>query len=233
MGVDRGFVLLHRKFWDNPLLQEIGRPYSKREAWLDMFSNLANGVDRNGFSRGEFSASKSFLAKRWLWSETSVRRFLVKLQEHGMISKQLRNEISADPGADHQADRFNICNYETYQTSRTPERTTKRTQLKELLKESIKEKNIYTGKVLCTIPCKGGNFEVYEDLVLEWENAYPGVDVRGELFRMVIWSKSKPNGYGWTVRGCQKGINTWLAGNFSKISSQKLIANIGLFGKDL
>ena len=133
----RGYVLIWRKIWDHPICS---RPheFSEAEAWIYLISNLANGVERNGLPRGQFEASRKFLAKRWLWEESRVHRFLCKLQSENMIQKvnTLPNTLP-----NTQANRFIICNYETYQNprtgNRTPYRTGNRTQSKEGLKEGL------------------------------------------------------------------------------------------------
>jgi len=87
-------------------------PFSEREAWLYLFSNLANGIDRNGLGRGQFQVSIRYLAKTWCWSKTKVERFLSKLEQNAMIN---RLTVTDTKPCIPQMGHFTICNYETYQ----------------------------------------------------------------------------------------------------------------------
>jgi hypothetical protein len=140
--MDRGFVILWRKFWDDPDLKT-GEPFTPREAWLYLFSNLANGIERNGIPRGEFQVSERFLSKKWLWDKSKVHRFLVMLEKTGKIKGIKRNEVSVNHLSNHQPNQetnhFIICKYDTYQNTRTADRTTNRTTFRTKSKEGIKE----------------------------------------------------------------------------------------------
>lgn len=57
------------------------RPFTRYEAWMDMALNLAQGTDTDRLKRGQFETSYSFLAKRWTWPRSKVRRFLAKLSK--------------------------------------------------------------------------------------------------------------------------------------------------------
>ncbi len=71
------------------------RPFTRFEAWMDMFLNLALGKDNGKLKRGQFEASLSDLAERWRWNRPKVQRFLTKLS---------KNEIHvAIPGSIQQA----------------------------------------------------------------------------------------------------------------------------------
>lgn len=114
------------------MLKEPGREFSRREAWLFLFSNLANGIEKNGLRRGEFEASIRYLAGRWSWHVSKVHRFLQNLEREGMIRK-------IQQGSESTPDRFIVCKYDTYQdrnanrnTQRNAKRNTKPTENKEL-----------------------------------------------------------------------------------------------------
>jgi len=53
-------------------------------------------------------------------------------------------------------------------------------------------------------------FTVTEDLVTEWTEAYPAVDVRQHLRNYLQWTKSNPQRRK-TRKGIRKSITTWLA----------------------
>jgi hypothetical protein len=132
--MNRGYVLLWRSFWENRFLKEKGKSFSKREAWLYLFSNLANGIDRDGIPRGQFEASYRYLAKVWNWETTKVFRFIKELEREKMI---FRNQISMQHQTQHLPQHFTICKYELYQNPRNTDRNTKRNKSKEGIKESI------------------------------------------------------------------------------------------------
>ena len=98
--MDLGYTLLHRKFWRNEILQEKGKPFSRREAWLYLTNVLARGTDdpETGLKRGEFEASYRFLAQTWNWETTRVFRFFKQLEAEGMLS---RNPLSMQHPVQH------------------------------------------------------------------------------------------------------------------------------------
>ena len=61
--MNRGYTLLWRKIWSNPVLVEPGRKFSRLEAWLYIINVLASGKDdeSSGMNRGEFSVSSRYL----------------------------------------------------------------------------------------------------------------------------------------------------------------------------
>ena len=87
--MNRGYTLLWRKIWSNPVLTEPGRKFSRLEAWLYIINVLASGKDDEsyGLKRGEFSASIRYLALKWNWPRANVQRFFRKLETEGMIAR--------------------------------------------------------------------------------------------------------------------------------------------------
>jgi hypothetical protein len=55
----RGYTCLWRKIWSNPVLIELGKRFSRLEAWLYITNVLAAGMDDEAaeLKRGEFVAS--------------------------------------------------------------------------------------------------------------------------------------------------------------------------------
>lgn len=219
----KGFVLLWRKFWDNPILKENGKSFSKREAWLYLFSNLANGIDRNGIPRGEFEVSERFLAKTWLWDRSKVHRFIVLLESSGMLKRVYRNDISPNQLTNHEVNHFIICNYETYQNGRTSDRTSDRTISKEGLKESIKEiKN--NAETFCTIILKTGTeAPITKTKIEEFKKTYPFVDVEERILRMKSWCINNPSKRK-TARGLYAFIDSWLDRDSKDGKAQKTLS---------
>jgi hypothetical protein len=140
--MDRGYTLQWRKVWDNPVLKERGKRFSKLEAWFYMVNKLASGTDNpeTGLKRGEFDASYRFLARAWRWDVAVTYRFMRVLRKEGMISSQ---QHPAQHLAQHGEQRFSICNYNGYNPQRNAnnntQRNTSRNKVKEGFKEGIKE----------------------------------------------------------------------------------------------
>jgi len=109
--MELGHIHLARKIWNNPVLREPGRPFSRREAWLWIISIQARGTDdaKTGLKRGEFQASIRYMAKAWLWSKSAVERFMDDLQSgpDPMIMR-LGQQMGQFVG------HFKVCKYETY-----------------------------------------------------------------------------------------------------------------------
>ncbi len=138
----RGYTLLWRKIWANPLLVEPGKKLSRLEAWLYIVNVLAAGKDdeESRLKRGEFVASIRFLAKTFNWSHAMAQRFIDQLLENSMIARVIRESIRP---AIQDAGHFIICNYGTYNqtryTERYGERYADRYNIKEVIKEGFKE----------------------------------------------------------------------------------------------
>lgn len=86
-----GFIKLHRQITDHWLWNN-GEPFDKRSAWIDLIlmANWKTATRSFGGQivqqkRGEVLISIGKLAKRWMWSENKVRRFLDDLVAEGMV----------------------------------------------------------------------------------------------------------------------------------------------------
>jgi hypothetical protein len=161
--LNRGYTLLWRKIWSNPVLVEPGRKFSRLEAWLYIINVLASGKDdeSSGMKRGEFSVSSRYLVRAWNWPRANVQRFFREMEKEGMITRiedHEKGENAANTGvghqagqsASHQAGRFIVRNYETYNparaTDRATSRATSRAQLKEVIKERKKDTHVPSGE---------------------------------------------------------------------------------------
>lgn len=77
--------------------------------------------------------------------------------------------------------------------------------------ESAARRRAPPDPVVAVIPCRGEkSIEIRESNVAGWLAAYPAVDVRAQLPRMVEWCKANPKKC-WTVQGALAGVNNWLA----------------------
>ncbi len=140
--MNRGYTLLWRKIWTNPLLCEPGRKFCRLEAWLYITNFLAAGKDDEsaGLKRGEFVVSVRYLARCLGWSHGMAQRFLDLLIENSMISRVVRETVRP---AVQEAGHFIVSNYETYNQARYADRYGKRYggryKIKEVVKEGFKE----------------------------------------------------------------------------------------------
>jgi hypothetical protein len=136
--MNRGYTLLWRKTWANPLLRQPGKKFSRLEAWLHLTNILATGIDDpdTGLNRGEFRVSIRRLAGLWNWSPTAAFRFLRLLEENCMISRVKHKEEHL---AEQEAEHFTICNYGTYNPERNSKRNTDRNAQRNTIKEGLKE----------------------------------------------------------------------------------------------
>jgi hypothetical protein len=87
--MNRGYTLLWRKIWANPLLCDPRKKFSRLEAWLHITNGLAAGKDdeRTGLRRGKFLTSSRHLAMNWNWPRTTVWRFFKEPETSGMIAR--------------------------------------------------------------------------------------------------------------------------------------------------
>jgi len=144
--MNRGYALLWRKVWANPLLCEPGKKFSRLEAWPYIINALAAGKEneKTGLSRGEFAASSRYLATKWNWPRTSMQRFFRELEAAGMITR-INTDLGHQGGqsAGRHEGHFIVQNYETYNPARTTDRAgsraISRTNIKEVVKEGFKE----------------------------------------------------------------------------------------------
>jgi hypothetical protein len=103
-AMNRGYTLLWRKTWANPLICGPGKKFRRLEAWLYLTNVLATGIDEPeaGLGRGEFRISIRRLAGLWNWSPAAAFGFLRLLEENRMIS---RVKHQAEHPAEQEAER--------------------------------------------------------------------------------------------------------------------------------
>ena len=110
-----GWIAIHRKIQDHWLYPK-NRPFTKYEAFIDILLevNHEEGSWNSGelvliCNRGESLYSFDTWAKRWRWTKSKARRFLIFLEREKII--KLKNELKTT--------RLIVCNYEHYQPKRT------------------------------------------------------------------------------------------------------------------
>jgi hypothetical protein len=97
--------------------------WSRYEAWQDLICEAAwkqRQVLNKGrmiwLERGQLMAARSWLARRWNWSEKQVRGFLLKLENEAMV--ELQNDQQEGQQKHNTINVVSICNYDIYQTAR-------------------------------------------------------------------------------------------------------------------
>ena len=110
-----GWISLHRKILDNPILSDSSR-YNKKCAWIWLLlkanhkdNKFVLGNDIIMVKRGSFVTSQKKLCKEFKWGNSKIRNFLKLLQKDGMIKVKTTS----------QATHITICNYDTYQDIQT------------------------------------------------------------------------------------------------------------------
>lgn len=93
--------------------------HSRSEAFIDLLmecryeaGTVSNGGRKMQLEPGQIVGAVSWLASRWNWTPKTVRLWLDKLQEDGMI------ERSAEAKGGKQAAIITVCNYSEYQLVR-------------------------------------------------------------------------------------------------------------------
>ena len=106
--------------------------YSRTEAWLDLImecqykaGTVNNGGRKMRLERGQLLGAVSWLANRWNWTPKTVRGFLDKLEDEGMITRFAPgvegspdgslNGIQKGKQRGKQASILTICKYALYQ----------------------------------------------------------------------------------------------------------------------
>ena len=105
---NEGFICISRGIrehwvWDNPV-------FFKRWVELIMMANydcreVSFSFHRLMLQRGQLAVNLSYLAKIWHVSTQAVRKFLVKLEVSGMVTRSVHDKVTV----------ITICNYDRYQ----------------------------------------------------------------------------------------------------------------------
>lgn len=89
---EKGYVMIHRKLWDNPMFAP-GERFDRRSAWLWILTHAnhkAGSFMKDGLlihlRRGQMFVSFTNLAGVWGWDRKTVRRFLGTLETEKMVT---------------------------------------------------------------------------------------------------------------------------------------------------
>lgn len=151
-----GHIKVFRSVMEHPLFKNRD-PYSKREAWFDILlevNNQPQEVKVKGMNilvdRGESIKSLDTWASRWRWDKSKVRRFLLTLENEGMIA--FKSETETDTVNDtvkiskttQKPTHLTVCKYDSYQDWRHPNETVEKSKVKRKVTQEPTPNNIYT-----------------------------------------------------------------------------------------
>lgn len=112
-----------RTIFDHPIVGIHNRSFTELEAWLWMLSEAAfepRQVINKGtiivLDPGQLMHARSYLAKRWQWTEDKVRWFLKRLQTEAMITRYCTQQNTRS--RTNQIQVITISNYNVYQGNR-------------------------------------------------------------------------------------------------------------------
>ena len=137
-----GYIRINRKVFEHKLFKK--ESYNETLAWIDLISRASYKDDVIRFNqftkkvkRGELVVSPKYLALKWSWHTSRVRRFLKRLSADKVI------DIVTDEGIS----RITIVNYNEYQHT-TKEQAKSQAQLypksDTILSKEINNKYIYS-----------------------------------------------------------------------------------------
>jgi hypothetical protein len=134
-----GWISIHRQLKSHWLWDE-KRTFSKAEAWIDILlsanhttTDILLGNELITVQRGSFITSEIKLMKRWKWSKSKVRAFLLLLDTQHMVYKN----------TDTKKTTLIVVKYDDYQglkTTKEPRKNFKKTS-KELQKDTNNNDN--------------------------------------------------------------------------------------------
>lgn len=138
---DEGVFAVHRSAFKHPIFAD--EPYTEREAWFWLLGNAAwkpmrvrAGKATVDLQRGQLAFAGRFLATKWKWSESRVRRFLNRIEIDAMIVVHTTRQTT----------QITICNYDKYQFSRrTDEAQTDAQTDEQATHERRKEEEVNKG----------------------------------------------------------------------------------------
>lgn len=128
--MDKGYIMLSRKFFTNDIWQA-ARAYNESEAWLDLIQSArfeaSETTSRIGgreitWGRGQYPASNRFLAKKWGRSETWVKATLARFKKMGMIQTECTQGMNV----------ITLLNFDRYNYIENPQSNPPRNPLNEI-----------------------------------------------------------------------------------------------------
>lgn len=221
-----GWISVSRKITDNWVWKD--KPFSYGQAWVHLLLS-ANYDDREicfdgkplTVKRGSFVTSIYKLSDVFGWDRKKTSKFINTLEMQKMVTTTRSTRGTT----------ISIVNYEKYQNTGTANGTTDGTTPSPTVglllptnnkynKDNNENNNIIISsesersalnQSSIRIPLNDKSFyDVPEDKIMLWSDAYPAVNVRQELKRMIAWLESNPTKKK-TRRGVERFINNWLS----------------------
>jgi hypothetical protein len=219
----KGFLPLQREFFDHWLWAEEARSFSKAEAFLDLLQSAAYrphkklvGAELIELQPGEVCGAERYLAGRWKWSSTKVRRFLNLLESERMVIRRKKQGVTVITISDW-------VNYEgegnpkkapekhSKSTSKAPGKRIEEGEELEQGKESpfapsgAKPRTAQNLRITWTL--EDGFDGITEEDFARWAEAYPAVDHKRQIARASEWLRSNPRK---AKRNFEKFLTSWL-----------------------
>ena len=98
--MDKGWISLHRKIFDNPIIKMKGT-YSRFEAWIWLLcratyskQKVVLGNDIYHLKEGEIITSQLKLCKQFKWGNSKLRSFLKLLEKDSMVSIKTTSKLT-------------------------------------------------------------------------------------------------------------------------------------------
>lgn len=221
-----GWISVHRKITDNWVWKD--KPFSYGQALIDLIM-MANHKEMEILfdgkvvvvQRGSFHTSIVKLSERFGWERKKTTRFLNLLETQKTITTKRTAHGTT----------ITIINYDFYQ-NHGQQKSQHTGQHVGQQKDSTwdtnnkdnNDNNVNNNIIISSepersalnqsgirIPLNDKSFyDVPEDKIVLWSDAYPAVKVRQELKRMIAWLESNPTKKK-TRRGVERFINNWLS----------------------
>lgn len=164
--------------------------FSEREAWMWLISSAAwketrvrSGRKIVNLERGQLVFSERFLAVKWRWSKTTVRRFIERLKAEAMV----------DTKADRDSTLITICNYSQYQldgTTRGPLADHSRTKEEEPKKRKEEAASAVPAKIYAF---ESGIIKLNQKDFDQWTKAFVHLNLPAKLLAMTDWAGKQQN----------------------------------------
>ena len=170
---NEGFICISRGItahwiWANPV-------FFQRWVWMILTANYDNreisfSCHRLMLQRGQLAVNLSYLSKTWNVSTQAVRKFLVKLEDSGMVTRTVDDKVTV----------ITICNYDRYQLkmgasvdglvdgadNRMVDQVVNQTNKDNKIKTEIEKTS---DEVLCQVPLELDMPEAVEKEYISWE----------------------------------------------------------------
>lgn len=220
----QGWVKVHRSMMDNQIIM---KSPDHLAVWMFLLLHATHKEQPATFKGkeitlkpGQLITGRKMIAEKINISESKVHRVLALFEAERLIEQQISNKnrliyLSAwdkQQSAEQQEQQVN---------SKLNNKTGKSERQSEHKQECIIENEIKNEIIICPeqAPDRSGillplvdksEYDVPLSKIEQWQRAYPAVDIRQELLRMISWlnanSKRKK-----TRRGIDRFITTWLS----------------------